>query len=92
MPLLPDSWDSRMGFKSHIDVATGLIPTGYLPQVALKQIDITLSQLTEERIPVWKALLQEMKANRNFQPGHARRFAPARRRKRPKRPESFASG
>jgi hypothetical protein len=58
---LADSWASRMGFKARIDVAAGLIPAGYLPQVALKQIDISLGKLTEERIPVWKALLQEMK-------------------------------
>ncbi|HET6325272.1 MAG TPA: hypothetical protein VFG04_11405 [Planctomycetaceae bacterium] len=58
---LAERWGARAGFKSRIDVATGLIPSGYLPQVALKQIDIALSQLNEERIPVWKSLLQEMK-------------------------------
>ncbi|HEV7998640.1 MAG TPA: hypothetical protein VGP63_02095, partial [Planctomycetaceae bacterium] len=59
--VLAGRWSSRLGFKSHIDVATNLMQTGYLPQVALKQIDSTLSKLTEEQIPVWKALLQEMR-------------------------------
>jgi hypothetical protein len=58
---LAERWDPRLGFKSHIDVVTSLLQSGYLPQVALKQIDISTSQLNEDRIPVWKALLHEMR-------------------------------
>jgi hypothetical protein len=54
-------WSSKMGFRARIDVAAGLIATGYMPQVSLKQIDICERNLTEERIPVWKGVLHDMR-------------------------------
>jgi hypothetical protein len=54
-------WSSRMGLKARADVAGGLIATGYMPQAALKQIDISMGKLTEETIPAWKGLLQDLK-------------------------------
>ena len=42
-------------------MAAALIPTGYMPKASLKQIDIAQKNLTEERIPVWKQLLGDMK-------------------------------
>ncbi|HXY33520.1 MAG TPA: hypothetical protein VEI07_04785 [Planctomycetaceae bacterium] len=58
---LAERWSPRLGFKARIDVATGLITTGYLPEVALKEIDISEHNLTEDRIPVWKAILHDLR-------------------------------
>jgi hypothetical protein len=58
---LAQRWSPRLGFKSRIDVAAALIPTGYMPKASLKQIEIAQKNLTEERIPVWKQLLGDMK-------------------------------
>jgi len=54
-------WSTRLGFRARIDVAAGLIATGYMPQVSLKQIDICEHNLTEERVPVWKGVLHDMR-------------------------------
>jgi hypothetical protein len=51
----------RIAFRSRIDVAGGLIANGYMPQVSLKQIDICERNLTEERVPIWKAVLHDMR-------------------------------
>jgi hypothetical protein len=56
-----ERWSSRLGMKARIDAATGLVATGYLPEVSLKQIEICNSKLTEETIPVWKQLLEDLK-------------------------------
>ncbi len=58
---LAQRWSPRLGFKSRIDVAAALIPAGYMPQASLKQIEIAQKNLTEERIPVWKQVLSDMK-------------------------------
>jgi hypothetical protein len=58
---LAERWSPRMGFKARIDVAGALIPAGYMPEVSLRQIEIATKNLTEERIPVWKSVLAEMK-------------------------------
>ncbi len=68
---LADSWASRMGFKARIDVAAGLIPAGYLPQVALKQIDIESGQADGRADPGLEILAAGDEANSHFQPGHA---------------------
>jgi hypothetical protein len=54
-------WSTRLGFRARVDVAAGLIATGYMPQVSLKQIEICEHNLTEERVPVWKGVLHDMR-------------------------------
>jgi hypothetical protein len=54
-------WGARTGLKAHIDIASALVKSNYLPQTALHQIDVALGKLTEETIPVWKSVLEQMK-------------------------------
>jgi hypothetical protein len=54
-------WGARAALKAHIDIATALVKSNYLPQTAMHQIDVALAQLTEETIPVWKLVLEQMK-------------------------------
>jgi hypothetical protein len=68
-------WGERMAFKARIDVISSLIKTSYLPQTTLKQIDLALSQLTEDKIQLWKPVLEQMKeqarANEALTQAHA---------------------
>jgi len=54
-------WGPRTALKARIDIASSLIKSGYLPQVAVHQVDAALAQLTEETIPVWRSVLEQMK-------------------------------
>jgi hypothetical protein len=54
-------WSPRLEFKARIDVAAALCAIGYMPQVALKQVDIAMGKLTEETIPIWKTTLQDFR-------------------------------
>jgi hypothetical protein len=54
-------WGSRSALRARIDIASSLMKTGYLPQTAIHQIDLALGQLTEETIPVWRVVLEQMK-------------------------------
>jgi hypothetical protein len=58
---MAEAWSSRVGFRSHVDVATNLVATGYMPDIALKHADIAEKNLTEERIPAYKAMLKELR-------------------------------
>jgi hypothetical protein len=55
------SWGSRTALKARIDMASSLIKSNYLPKVAMHQLDLALGQLTEETIPVWRSVLEQMK-------------------------------
>jgi hypothetical protein len=54
-------WGSRTALKARIDIASALVKTNYLPQMAMHQLDLALGQLTEETIPVWRSVLEQMK-------------------------------
>lgn len=54
-------WGSRAALKARIDIASALVKNNYLPQFALQQIDLAMAQLTEETIPVWRVVLEQMK-------------------------------
>ena len=54
-------WGSRAALKARIDIVSALVKNNYLPQTALHQIDLALAQLTEETIPVWRSVLEQMK-------------------------------
>jgi len=55
------AWGPRLALRSRIDVATSLVASNFLPQVAIKQIDLALAQLTEDTIPIWKAELESLR-------------------------------
>jgi hypothetical protein len=54
-------WGSRAAFKARIDIASALVKTNYLHETAIHQIDLALGQLTEETIPIWRTMLEQMK-------------------------------
>jgi hypothetical protein len=54
-------WGSRAAFKARIDIASALVKSNYLHETAIHQIDLALGQLTEETIPIWRTVLEQMK-------------------------------
>ena len=58
---IAETWGSRAAFKARIDIASSLVKINYLPQTAIHQMDLAIGQLTEETIPIWRPMLEEMK-------------------------------
>lgn len=54
-------WGSREVLKARIDVASALVKSNYLHQTAIHQADLAIGQLTEETIPMWRPMLEQMK-------------------------------
>jgi len=54
-------WGSRAALKARIDIASSLVKSNYLQQTAIHQVDLALGQLTEETIPIWRPMLEQMK-------------------------------
>jgi hypothetical protein len=54
-------WGSRTALKARIDIGSSLVKSNYLPQVSIHQFDLALGQLTEETIPIWRSVLEQMK-------------------------------
>jgi hypothetical protein len=54
-------WGQREELKARITVADSLLSTNRFPQLAIQQIDVALSKLNEETIPILKAPLDSLK-------------------------------